>query len=84
MVYQLFWALDVGFNSYVRGGCGTENVKNCSHWLEFFIRHLIADAGNIFCLKNHVFCVAHVKDATYSIQNPSSLTKPNVHTERFI
>jgi hypothetical protein len=65
----MLWALDVGFNSHVRGGCGTENVKNCSHGLEFFIRHFVADAGNVFRLNNHVFCVAYVKDVTDSMQN---------------
>ena len=72
MVNKLLWALDVGFNSHIGGGCGTENVKNCSHGLEFFIRHFVADAGNIFRLKNHVFCVAYVKDVTDSMQNPFS------------
>jgi len=72
MVNKLLWALDVGFNSHIGGGCGTENVKNCSHGLEIFIRYFIADAGNIFRLKNHVFCVAYVKDVTDSMQNPFS------------
>ena len=72
MVNKLLWALDVGFNSHIGGGCGTENVKNCSHGLEFFIRHFVADAGNIFRLKNHVFCNAYVKDMTDSMQNPFS------------
>ena len=72
MVYQLFWGLDVGFNSYVRGGCGTENVKNCSHGLEFFVCHIVADVGNVFRLQNYVFCVAYVKDVTDSMQNPFS------------
>ena len=72
MINKLLWALDVGFNSHIGGGCGTENVKNCSHGLEIFIRYFIADAGNIFRLKNHVFCVAYVKDVTDSMQNPFS------------
>jgi len=72
MVNKLLWTLDVGFNSHIGGGCGTENVKNCSHGLEIFIRYFIADAGNIFRLKNHVFCVAYVKDVTNSMQNPFS------------
>ena len=61
--------LDVWFHSYIRGGCGTENVKNCSHGLEVFIRHFGADARNIFRLKNHIFCNAYVKDVTDSKQN---------------
>jgi hypothetical protein len=69
MVNKLLWALDVGFNSHIWGGCGTENVKNCSHGLEFFVCHFVADAGNIFRLNNHVFCVAYVKDVTDSMQN---------------
>ena len=72
LINKLFWALDGRFNSHVRGGCGTENVKNCSHLLELFIRHFVADAGDIFRFKNHVFCVAHMEDATDSIQNPFS------------
>lgn len=69
MVNKLLWTLDVGFNSHIGGGCGTENVKNCSHRLEFFVRHFVADVGNVFRLKNHVFCVAYVKDVTDSMQN---------------
>ena len=72
MVNKLLWVPDVGFNSHIGGGCGTENVKNCSHGLELFIRHFVADAGNILRLKNHVFCVAYVKDVTDSVQNPFS------------
>jgi len=72
VVNKLLWALDVGFNSHIGGGCGTENVKNCSHGLEIFIRHFVADAGNIFRLNNHVFCNAYVKDVTDSMQNPFS------------
>ena len=72
MVNKLLWTLDVGFNSHIGGGCGTENVKNCSHGLEIFIRHFVADTGNIFRLNNHVFCNAYVKDVTDSMQNPFS------------
>jgi hypothetical protein len=69
VVNKLLWTLDVGFNSHIGGGCGTENVKNCSHGLEFFVCHFVADVGNVFRLKNHVFCVAYVKDVTDSMQN---------------
>jgi len=72
VVNKLLWVPDVGFNSHIGGGCGTENVKNCSHGLEIFIRHFVADAGNIFRLKNHVFCNAYVKDVTDSMQKPFS------------
>ncbi len=78
MVNKLFWVLDVGFHSYIGGGCGTEDVKNCSHGLEVFIRHFVADAWNVFSLKNHIFCVAYVKDVTDSVQNPFSPHKTYV------
>ena len=69
MINKLLWVLDVGFNSHIGGGCGTENVKNCSHGLEFFVCNFVADVGNVFRLQNHVFCVAYVKDVTDSMQN---------------
>jgi len=72
MVNKLLWVLDVWFNSHIWGDCGTENVKNYSNGFEIFIRHFIANAGNIFRLKNQVFCVAYVKDVTDSMQNPFS------------
>jgi hypothetical protein len=70
--------LDVGFNSYIWGGCGTENVKNYSHGFEFFIHYFVADVGNSISLKNHVFAVAYVKDVTDSMQNHLSSHKTYV------
>ena len=62
----------MGFNSYVWEGCGTKNVKNCSHGLKFFISYFVADVGNRISLENHVFGFAYVKDLTDSMQNPFS------------
>lgn len=81
MVYKLFWALDVGFHSHVWGGCGTEDVKNCSHGFEVFVCHLVADAGNIFSFNNHIFGGTQVQDMTYSMQNPFSPHKTYCSTE---
>ena len=69
MVDKLFWVLDVRFYGHIWGGCGTEDIKNGSYGIEFFVCDLVADAGNIFSFKNHVFCVAYVKDVTDSVQN---------------
>ena len=69
VVDKLFWVLDVRFYGHIWGGCGTEDIKNGSYGIEFFVCDLVADAGNIFSFKNHVFCVAYVKDVTDSIQN---------------
>jgi len=72
MVNKLLWAPEVGFHSYIWGGCGTEDVKNRSHGFEVFICHLVANAGNVFRFNNHVSGSAYVKDVTYSTQNPIS------------
>jgi len=69
LINKLLWILDVGFNRNIGRGLGTENVKNCSHGFEFFVCYFVADVGNVFRLKNYVFCVAYVKDVTDSMQN---------------
>ena len=69
MINKLLWAPDMGFHSHVGGRCGTEDIKNCSHGLEVIICHVVANAGNVFRLNNHVFSGAYVKDVTYSVQN---------------
>ena len=81
MVNKLFWSLDMGFHSHVWGGCGTEDVKNHSHGFKILIRHLVSDARNVFRFNNHVSGGAHVKDVTYSIQNPFSPHKTYGSTE---
>jgi hypothetical protein len=78
VVNKLLWTFDMRFHSYIGGGCGTEDVRNCSHRFEIFIRHFVADTGNVFHIKNHVSCVAYVKDVTDSMQNPFSPHKTYV------
>ncbi len=68
MVNETLGVLYVGFHRHVCRGGRAKHVKNHSHRFEFFVNHLVADARDVFRLKNYVPARTYVEDMADSLQ----------------